>query len=152
MERRLGHSTTWDVVEAKPNRLFVSANPSSSGFAWIVMVKLDEGNQASRVASNRIIRAGPVLAVGPDKKFLHVGEGFSPASVYKLDIEQETAPIVLEDVHGSIVFGGTKHLEVSPDGSRLYLSSGQVLRTETLTGAGFIGSGVSQFGVGCAGA
>ena len=69
----LGDSRTWDVVEAKPNRLFVSANPSSSGFAWIVMVKLDEGNAALRVADNRIIRAAPVFEVSPDQSFLYIG-------------------------------------------------------------------------------
>ncbi|HEX6883184.1 MAG TPA: hypothetical protein VF530_07365 [Planctomycetota bacterium] len=138
----LDHSTTWDVIEGRPQRIFVSANPSSGGFAYIVQIDRANGNAAMRVASNRIIRAGPVFARAPDGRFLYVGEGFSPNSLYKLDLDQAAAPIVLEDNHGSV--GGTDHLEVSPDGARIYLRSGQVLRTSDFTQIGSIGSGPSR--------
>lgn len=69
---------TWDVVEGQPDRLFVSSNPGSNGFAYIVEVLRDSGNAAQRVASNRIIRAAPVFAVEAAERFLYVGEGFSP--------------------------------------------------------------------------
>lgn len=140
----LGDSRTYDVIEARGNRVFVSANPGSSGFARIGMIKRDSGDQVVRVANNRIIRARPTFEVSPDQNFLYVGEGFSPNSLYKLDIQQDTAPIVLEDRHGSV--SGTDFLEVNPDGTRVYLSSGQVLRTASFISAGRIGRGVPQFG------
>lgn len=140
----VGHSSVNDVVEATQNQLFVSANPGSGGFAWIAKVSLDQGNMAQRVASNRIIRANPVFEVSPDRAFLYIGEGFSPNSLYKLDLSQETAPIVLEDDHGSV--SGTRQLEVSPDGGRIYLTSGQVLRTGSFIQAGSVASGIHQFG------
>ncbi|MCZ6522263.1 MAG: hypothetical protein O7A68_00135 [Alphaproteobacteria bacterium] len=140
----LGSSLAHDVVEGKANRVFVSANPGSGGFAWIAMIKLDEGNASVRVANNRIIRANPVFEDSPDHRFLYIGEGFSPNSLYKLDLDQEDAPIVLEDAHGSV--SGTDHLEVNPDGSRIYLTFGQVLRTGSFIQAGLVGSGIAQFG------
>jgi DNA-binding beta-propeller fold protein YncE len=48
----VGDARVWDVIEGKENRVFVSANPSSSGLAYIGMIKLDEGNAVVRVASN----------------------------------------------------------------------------------------------------
>jgi hypothetical protein len=39
---------------------------------------------------------------------------------------------------------GTDHLEVNPDGARIYLGSGQVLRTGSFIQAGLIGSGVPK--------
>ena len=140
----VGDSRTNDVIEVGGNRVFVSANPGSFGFARIAMIKLDAGNQVVRVASNRIIRANPRFEVSPDELFLYVGEGFSPNSLYKLDLSQETAPIIQEDQHGTV--SGTDFLEVNPDGSRIYLSSGQVLRTGSFIDAGRIGRGVPQFG------
>ena len=98
----LGSLATYDVMEGRPDRVFVSANASSSGFSWIAMIKADQGGQAARVAGNRIIRATPVFARSPDPRFLYIGEGFSPNSLYKLDLTQDTAPIVLEDRHGTV--------------------------------------------------
>ncbi len=138
----LGDSRAYDVVEAKSNRVFVSANPGSSGFAYIVMIKRDQSDNAVRVADNRIIRAGPIFEESPDYQFLYVGEGFSPNSLYKLDISTDSAPIVLENQHGSV--SGTDHLDVNSDGSRIYLGSGQVLRTGSFIQAGLIGSGVPK--------
>lgn len=138
----LGDSRTWDVIEGKPNRVFASANPSSSGFAYIAMIKRDEGNAASRVAGERIIRARPTFAASPDGQFLYVGEGFSPNSLYKLDLSSDAAPIVLEDVHGSV--SGTDQLGVSPDGGLIYLGSGQVLQTSDFVQIGLVDSGVPR--------
>jgi len=140
----LGDHRTWDVIEAQPNRLFATANPSSSGFAWVVEVLLDPFASATRVASNRIIRAGPVLAQSPDQRFLYVGEGFSPNSLYKLDLSVPDAPIILEDNHGSV--SGTSYLQVSPDGARIHTSSGQVLRTGSFIQAGTVDPGIVRYG------
>ena len=139
----LDSALTYDVVEAQPDRLYVSANPGSGGLAYIVQVALDQGNSAQRVASNRIIRCNPTFEPSLDQTALYIGECFSPASVYKLDLTQPDAPIVAEDDHGSV--GGTGHLETSPDGGRLYLASGQVLETDDLQVVGQIGAGISRF-------
>lgn len=133
---------TWDVVQGKPDRVYVSANPGSGGFAYIVQIKVDEGNAASRVANEQIIRCAPVFEDSPDDEFLYIGECFSPNSLYKLDLADETAPIILEDDHGSV--DGTDHLEVNRTGTRIYLRSGQVLRTSTFLQDGLITPGPAQ--------
>jgi hypothetical protein len=140
---QLGSSLAFDVIEGKPNRLYVSANPNSGGFAYIVQIKLDQGNFASRVASDRIIRADPVFEDTPNHQYLHIGEGFSPNSLYKLDLQQDTAPIILEDQHGTV--GGTNRIQLNPDGSLLYLNGGQVVRTSDYTQAALLGPEVPQF-------
>ncbi len=136
-----GDPRTWDVVEGEPDRLFVSANPSSSGIAYIVQVRLDQGNIATRVASQNIIRARPTLARSPDQAFVYVGSGFSPNSLYKLSLLDPEAPIVLEDDHGSV--GGTDNLALNQSGTRIALSSGQVLRTGSFIEEGRVSSGRS---------
>ena len=141
----LGDTRVYDVIEARPDRLFVSGNPGSNGISRIVMVKLDEGNDVSVVANNRIIRCNPTFEAGPFQSSLYIGECFSPASLYKLDILDETAPIVAEDAHGPV--SGTFHLEASPDGERIYLGSGQVVQTSDLMPIGITGSGLHQFGI-----
>jgi len=140
----LGDSRAWDVIEAQTDRLFVTANPGSSGFAYVVQVLLDQGNAASRVADNQIIRAAPVLEVSPDEQFLYVGVGFSPNSLYKLDLSNENAPIILEDQHGTV--SGTDQLEVRPDGMRINTGSGQVLRTGSFVQAGIVSAGIARYG------
>lgn len=140
----LDNARTWDVVEAQPDRIFASANPGSSGFARIVEVLIDQGNAAQTVADNRIIRGSPVFAVSADQEFMYVGEGFSPNSIYKLDLADPSAPIILEDNHGSV--SGANALTMRPDGTRLHTSSGQVLRTESFVQAGIVDEGVAAYG------
>lgn len=127
----LDDDRTWDVAEVSPDRVVVSTNPGSNGFGYIVEVRRDLGNAATRVAGQTIIRGSPVFAVSPDQSAVYVGEGFSPNSLYKLDATQATLPIVLEDDHGEVY--GTDSLALSPDSSRIYLLSGQVLSTDTFT-------------------
>ncbi|MGJ8654786.1 MAG: thrombospondin type 3 repeat-containing protein [Opitutaceae bacterium] len=141
----LGDPRTWDVIEAQPDRLFVSSNPGSSGFAWIVQVRLDQGNAATRVANGQIIRAAPIFAVDAVADFLYVGSGFSPNSLYKLDLSQDTAPEVLEDNHGSV--SGTSQLALSPDGSAIHLLSGQVLNTSDFTQNADLATGIARYGI-----
>lgn len=136
------NSLIYDVVEGKPDRLYVSASPSSGGVAYLALVKLDEGNAASSIQSGGIIRAEPTLLASPDMKFLYVGEGFSPNSLYKFDIATDDPQLVLEDDHGSV--SGTDNFDISPDGTRIYLSSGQVLRTASFIQAGFSRVGVPR--------
>jgi len=140
----LGDARTYDVLEVNPGEVLATSSPGSNGFAYIVKIDIDfiNGHTAQRVASNRIIRASPTLAKSSDGTRAYVGEGFSPNSLYKLDMTVPSAPIILEDDHGSV--GGTDRLEVSPDGARIYLRSGQVLRTSDFNQIGSIGGGVPR--------
>jgi hypothetical protein len=129
----LGNSATFDVQALADETVLVTADPDSSGFAYVV--RLDPATGAGvRVANGRIIRARPTFARVSGDDFVYVGEGFSPNSLYKLDTAQDSAPIVLEDDHGSV--SGTGALAVSPTGSRIYIASGQVLNTTTLNDLG----------------
>ena len=140
--QELGHASTWDVMEGAPNKVFVSANPGSGGFAYIAMIDRAIGNATSRVASNTIIRSRPMFARSPDRASLYVGSGFSPNSLYKLDLSAPDAPIVLEDQHGAV--SGTDYMAVSPDGHLIYLSSGQVLQTSDFVQIGLVGRGIPR--------
>lgn len=139
-----GDPRTYDVVEGAPGRLFVSANPGSSGFAYIVQVLLNASNDVSRVASNNIIRSRPKLARTAAQDFVYVGSGFSPNSLYRLSLSLPDAPIVLEDDHGSVY--GTDNLALNATGTRIALSTGQVLRTGSFLEEGNVQSGKSVAG------
>lgn len=137
----------YDVISATPNEVFVSGGgPYGSGFAYIVKIDIGNGYQATRVAGGRIIRAAPMFVARANPQFLYVTEGFSPNSVYKLDLTQPDVPLVLEDNHGTILYGGSKHMAIEPDGSNIYMASGQIVRTDSLTQSGQIGRGVSAVG------
>jgi len=140
----IGNPKIFDVAEGKPDRVFVSANPGSSGLARIAMIKRDENNAVVTVANNRFIRSDPSFGKDPNQNFIYVAEtSSSPNSVYKLDLSDDTAPIVLEDAHGTIP-SGAEDLQVSPDGMKLHLKSGLVLRTENFIQAGVVGNGHSK--------
>ncbi len=136
----LGSSIAFDVAEAAPGVVFVSGDPGSSGFSYVVRVDRNAGDAVSRAAGGRIIRARPELLPSADGTRLYVGEGFSPNSLYKLDATDPEAPIILEDQHGSV--GGTDRMSLSPDGARIFLRSGQVLRTGSFIEDGRIGAGI----------
>jgi K319L-like, PKD domain len=135
----LDDGRTYDVAEVSQDRIVVSSSPGSNGFAYIVEVLRDQGNQAQRVASNTIIRATPTFASNSGQTFVYVGSGFSPNSLYRLDASDADLPIVLEDNHGSV--SGATNLALSPDGARIYLSSGQVLESSTFNQLGQLPAG-----------
>ncbi|MDJ0768268.1 MAG: hypothetical protein QNJ12_05715 [Ilumatobacter sp.] len=133
---------TYDVINPQPDLLLVSASPSSSGLAYIAAVDLTD-NSTSRVASNEIIRAAPTFTGHGD--FVYVGEGFSPNSLYKLDLTQPGIPIVLEDDHGAV--SGTQRSVVAPDGSVIVTGAGQRLDTTNFVQTGAFGAGLGEFSV-----
>lgn len=139
----LGDSRTYDVAYVADDSIFVSADASSTGFSWIVKTTRADAAAAIRVADDRIIRAHPELVADPSAMRLYIGEGFSPNSIYVLDIAQPQAPIIAEDVHGSV--SGTNRMSLSPDGAALALTSGQIIRTADITQQGRVGSGVVSF-------
>ena len=133
----LGAPQTWDVAAIPGNQVLVSANPDSGGFAYIVRVDRDRDWASDRVAGSAIIRAGPVFGVGGGT--VVIGEGFSPNSLYRLDTTDPTLPIVESDNHGDLSF--TQRLAVAPDGARVHLGSGQVVRSSDLIAVGVTSSG-----------
>ncbi|MEA2000550.1 MAG: S-layer homology domain-containing protein [Actinomycetota bacterium] len=137
----LGDRRTWDVIETSPGVVLVSANPGSNGLAWIVRYNFDTA-AAERVADDTIIRAGPRFAID-NGNYVYVGAGFSPNSLYRLDLSTPLFDIVAEDDHGSV--GGTQSLAVSPDGSFVVIGSGQKLDASTLTQIGDFEPGVPLF-------
>ena len=137
----IGDSRTWDVVEGRPNRVFVSASPGSSGTSRIGMIKLDEGNEVVVVADNQIIRSSPVFEASPDHDVLYIGER---ERLFKLDIQQESAPIVLASPFNAV--SSSSHLELEPNGSHLYMRSGEVVRTDDFEEVASNIGGVPAFG------
>ncbi len=134
IESDLGDPRTWELQRVG-GLLYVSGNPSSNGFAWIVELDLATGD-SRRVASNTIIRAAPEFAWdGADA--LYVGVGFSPNSLYKLDLAADDVPIVLEDDHGSV--RRAQKLAVAPD--KIHIGDGQVLDPGTFDQIGLVDAG-----------
>jgi hypothetical protein len=138
----LGHPRVYDVLEVKPNRLFASASAGSSVNTYLDETRLDQGNAAARVADGARIGGDPVFELSPDRRFLYVGAGFPSSRIHKLDLDGDGAPISL----GSWGLLPADHLESSPDGRRLYLSDGQVLRSGSLRGTARIAPGIPDFG------
>ena len=139
----LGNSTAWDVTEGRSHRVYVSANPGSSGFSWLAQIATDQSNQVTRFPSGGIIRGAPIFVVSPDHQFLYVGESaFSPQALHKFDIRTDEPSLVVDAPFGSI--SGTNVMDISPDGDRMYIGSGQVLRTDTLTSVGNTLAGVPR--------
>lgn len=125
-----GGTGTNDVLEVEPGRLLVTTNnPSTS--AYVVQLLLNEGNAVSRVADDRLIRANPVVISNNARTFAYVGEGFSPNSIYQLDLTDPAARIVAEDNHGSV--SGADELVINHDDTLLLTKSGQVLDIGSFT-------------------
>jgi len=137
----LGDSRTWDVIEVSPGVILVSADPSSSGSSFIVRYDFNTATE-DRVASGRLIQAGPRFAAD-GVGFVYIGEGFSPNSLYKLDLSTPMFDLVLEDVHGSVT--GTQFLAASPDGSMVVTLVGQKIDADTFTQVGSFGMGFPLF-------
>jgi YVTN family beta-propeller protein len=140
VELPLGTTHAFDVVEGRPGRVYVTGAASSSGYSYVLMINTTAGDQITRVASDRVIRGAPFAFASPGRDALYVREDFSPNSLYKLDIRDERAPIVAENPFSSL--NSTRMLDISPDGSLIYLLGGQVLSSDTLSEIGRLGPGV----------
>ena len=135
----VGHASIYDVIEAKPNRLFVAANSDPSP-AHIAMIKTDQGNAVSTVADGREIGVAPRFLKDPNEQFLYIGEQTLPNSLFKLDITQDTAPIVLESLPGTV--SGTDYMITSNDGTLIAFKDGQSIHSSTFSVAGAVGEGI----------
>ncbi|MCP3997618.1 MAG: hypothetical protein GY722_21545 [bacterium] len=138
----LGDPRTHDVAEIAPGVVLVTASPSSNGSAYVVRYDFTTGIE-DVVASNRNIRARPRINVDDDRHYAYVGEGFSPNSLYKLDLSSPEIDIVAEDQHGQV--GGTELFAIAPEGNFVVTSGGQKLRTSDLVQVGSYEQGTPVF-------
>jgi uncharacterized protein (AIM24 family) len=135
----LNGSNIFNVVETSPGVLFVSTGSSQ----WGSVGRLDRSTGALSTINIFGSNWGRIeLLADPARGLLYIGDGFGiiPQSLYKLDATNPLAPVLLEDQHGSV--GGTQRISLSPSGTRVYLSSGQVLNTADFTEIGRIMHGV----------
>lgn len=123
----LGDRAAYDLIEAQPWRVFV--NGYRDGTSARVAQYNVLTNTVSFAASGQYFRGAPRFIEDPTQEFLYVGEGFSPNSLYKIDLSVPSAPVIREDQHGSV--GGTQRAAVTHDGELIYLSGGQVIDADT---------------------
>lgn len=123
----LGDRAAYDLIEAQPWRVFI--NGYRDGTSARVAQYNVLTNTVSFAANGQYFRGAPRFIVDPTQEFLYVGEGFSPNSLYKIDLSVPSAPVIREDMHGSV--NGTQRAAVSHDGDLIYLSRGQVLDSDT---------------------
>ncbi|MCC5793657.1 MAG: hypothetical protein JJT85_02845 [Chromatiales bacterium] len=125
----LNHLTAWDLLEYQPGKLLVTGNPGSSGSSYIVDVDLATG-EVARVANGEIVRSEPYLVHRPGDPFAYVGQSRSTGTLMRLDLEAPGIPIVLESP--PFTLGGTYHMAMSADGTRIVLDGSQVVSTDSL--------------------
>ncbi len=132
---QLGDLRAWDVEETHANRIFVSANPGSSGLSYIVEILIDAAGDLlseQRVAGGGVFRSEPVFSVSPDAKSLYFGNNGN--SLIVLDLQQANAPIIYNSTPSYDV-EGLDQLVLSPDGSRLHTTWDEIIRTDTFVHA-----------------
>lgn len=126
-----------DVIAPRTGEVFVTTSRGGS----IAKIDTLNGNAVSRVTTNRSISSKGIFAPDEEKGLLYVMSTHGSNSMFKLDLMQPDLPVVqynlgleprADDVH------------ITLDGSRLLLSSGLVVSSDTLTEVGTIEQGASQ--------
>lgn len=138
VQPQLDNLLTWELAFLSDQRLVVLGNPASGGSSYVVELRRDLGDRLVRVASNTRIGDNSEMLVSPDAANVYIGSGFGSGSLYKLDAQQETLPLVLEDGPGDV--SGTQSLTISPDGSRLLTRQGERLLSGNFSQTGIYGS------------
>jgi DNA-binding beta-propeller fold protein YncE len=136
----LNNNLAYEVIYGLNDEIFVSGDPYSGGFSYVVKVDL-QNNIATRIASNRIIRAAPYFEIDRSLGFLYIGEGFNPNSLYKIDLMEPNYPIIVEDAHGTV--SGMRSFALSPDGTKIITRSSQVIRASSL----IVDGNLTSFGI-----
>lgn len=146
----LQDTRAFDVLEASPDRVFVTANPGSTAFLRVGLILLNGATTRTiPVASNTTFSGSPVLGASPDGRSVYVGEpSTSPNDLVRLDNTLPDAPLVVEAPFASV--SGTGEIVLRPDGTQLYLATGQVVDPNSLLRIGQVGSdpGIPRFGTG----
>lgn len=132
----LGDARASDVAEASPGELFVVADPGSSGISYLARIDRMADETVTRVGDDTVVRSAPHVLAGENERWLFVSDA---NSLYKVDADDPTAPIVLETPPGTPAGG---RMSLSPDETLIYLEPGVVLRTESFVVEGRIGEGI----------
>ncbi len=122
----IGANAIVDLYAAANGQLYAS---SYGGY----VARIDESANyvASRVASDKFFSSGAPTFVAEHGNYLYMEESLlTPNSLFKIDMSVADSPIVMEDVHGTV--SGTRGCALSTDGAVLYLTSGQLVSTNTL--------------------
>jgi len=122
----IGSTAIADLYATANGQLYAS---SFDGY----VARIDESANfvANRVASNRFFSSGAPTFAAEHGNYLYMEESLlTPNSLFKIDMSVANAPIVMEDVHGTV--NGTRGSALSSDGALLYLTSGQLVSTTTL--------------------
>jgi len=126
----LGTSYAKVVTEARPGLLFVAAQN---------FVRID----LATLAATQIYSPYDITQFGKDPagNVLYVGSASN--AVFKFDITQASAPMVYQSPQ--YLYGVDRGIDVSADGNRLVLGSGEVIRANELTENGTVGYGAAMF-------
>jgi DNA-binding beta-propeller fold protein YncE len=117
-----GPNRPYDVLYGRPGRLYSSGNPGSSGSDYIHTI--DTVNKVEVGRSSEIMRSGPRMAMTADHNTLYVGQAtFSPQKIYRFDITTDIPDQTAVGPHGPM---RVNTMAVTPDGSKVFSSRGQI--------------------------
>jgi Ca2+-binding RTX toxin-like protein len=136
LSEALGDARAWDVVQPRPGEVWVTANPGSGGFAYLVRLDLRTG-EASRAGSSSV-RMSPTLQADGDDVYVAESSG-SPQHFYRFDVDTVRRVAEQDDVWGASQMG------LSPDGRRLVTGSGIILDGVDLEAVGRVAGGVPVY-------
>ena len=123
----LNNGAIMDIYATTNGQLFVSGNR-------IVKVDAANGYSLQVVANNLSFFGDRPRFLADDGTYMYVEvSSHTPNSLFKVDISQSNAPIVLEDDHGTV--SGTANAVLNPDGTKLYMNNGSILLTSNFTRA-----------------
>lgn len=114
-----------DIYVTTNGQLFVSGNR---------IVKLDAANDYSLqvVANNLSFFGDRPRFLADDGTYMYIEvSSHTPNSLFKVDISQSNAPVVLNDDHGTV--SGTANAVLNTDGSKLYMNNGAIVLTSNFT-------------------
>lgn len=133
VSQALSSTLTYDVVEALPNRVFVSGNANSDYYRiFVALIRTDEGNTVSRIPDStqyqgraNFFNQRPIFPSNPNDSILYIYENGQYGKINLVDtnhsFEQRGAWFIQRRV--------VNQIEESPDGSRLYLPNGIIVGT-----------------------
>jgi hypothetical protein len=134
----IGTTKAYDVIEAGNDRVFISSNGNTGQISYVAQLNLITG-ESERIADGRPIRSNPRFLDDPSGQYIYLGEGATPASLYKFDPNDPDGSIIFEDQHGTV--SGTPRGVVNSDGERIFLFGGSVINSTTFAEIGFTARG-----------
>lgn len=136
-------ASPYDVAAGRLGRLYVT---TTEYWGYPRIVDTINNSEIGNISAGRSIYKKAIVEASSDGNTLFIGEtGLSPASVLKFDVSTDFPTMVLKNEHGAIG-SNLMDMEVSPDGSRIYLACGspyyiQILNTSDFTSVGQLETG-----------